>query len=115
LSSLVGPVKTVYAIGGHWSDLEIDVEDTASILMEASIEGRPLPIQLHQDYLQVPAARQCEIIGDQGKATLDFPSATVTIHAPDEPAVVHSFPTFDRNQLFIDEMQHLLTCVRTRA
>jgi len=54
LYSLFGLPSRVYALGGHWSELEIDVEDTASILMECSIQRRPLPIQLHQDYLQSP-------------------------------------------------------------
>jgi predicted dehydrogenase len=116
LYSLFGPVKTVYALGGHWSHLDIEVEDVASVLMEASIENRPLPIHLHQDYLQVPAARQCEIIGDRGKAILDFPSTEVTVYdAAAATPVVHSFPNFDRNQLFVDELQHFLRCVETRT
>ena len=36
LYSLFGLPRRVYAIGGHWSELEIDVEDTASILMECT-------------------------------------------------------------------------------
>src|SRR5206468_7309611 len=32
--------RRVFAVGGHLSDLEIDVEDTASILMEHLVDGR---------------------------------------------------------------------------
>jgi predicted dehydrogenase len=115
LFSLFGLPKRIYAIGGHWSDLEIDVEDTASVLMECSLARRALPIQLHQDYLQSPPNRQCEVIGDRGRAVMDLHALTVTVFTrgnstPD----VHSFSGFERNQLFLDEMAHFLECVKTR-
>ncbi len=115
LYSLFGLPNRIYAIGGHWSELEVDVEDTASILMEFSVEGRPLPIQLHQDYLQSPPSRQCEVIGDHGRAVMDLHALTVTVFnrgngTPD----VQSFTGFERNQLFIDELNHFLECVKAR-
>src|ERR1700722_4856922 len=54
LYSIFGTPTRIYSVGGHWSDLEIDVEDTASMLMECSFAKRPLPVHLHQDYLQSP-------------------------------------------------------------
>jgi predicted dehydrogenase len=116
LYSLFGLPSKVYAIGGHWSHLEIDVEDTASILMEGSIENRPLPIHLHQDYLQVPPNRTCVVIGDRGRAILDFPSLTVTVYdSRCASPTVHRFPDFERNQLFVEEIVHFLTCVERRT
>jgi len=117
LYALFGPIKSVYALGGHWSRLDIDVEDVASILMEGTIANRPLPIHLHQDYLQMPAVRQCEVVGDQGKAVIDFRSLSVTVTAFKSTVapIVHSFPDFDRNRLFIDEIQHFLACVENRT
>jgi predicted dehydrogenase len=115
LYSIFGLPKRVYAIGGHWSDLEIDVEDTASILMECCVGGRPLPIQLHQDYLQSPPSRQCEVIGDRGRATMDLQALTVTVFTRGNATPeVHSFAGLERNQLFLDQMSHFLECVNTR-
>ncbi len=115
LYSLFGLPQRVYGIGGHWSDLEIDVEDTASILMECSMAGRALPIQLHQDYLQSPPNRQCEVIGDRGRAVMDLHALTVSVFTRDNStADVHSFAGFERNQLFLDETAHFLECVKTR-
>jgi predicted dehydrogenase len=115
LYSLFGLPQRVYAIGGHWSNLEIDVEDTASILMECGVSGRPLPIQLHYDYLQSPPSQQCEVIGDRGRAVMDLRALTVTVFTrgnsiPD----VYTFADFERNQLFLDEIAHFLECVKTR-
>lgn len=116
LYSLFDPPAKVFAIGGHWSHLEVDVEDTTSILMESSHQNRPLPIHLHQDYLQSPPSRQCEVIGDRGKAVLDLPALSVTVHEYGGGApAVHSFPGFDRNQLFLDETRHFLECVEKRT
>jgi predicted dehydrogenase len=115
LYSLFGLPHSVYAVGGHWSELEIDVEDTASALMECSINGRPLPIHLHQDYLQSPPSRQCEVIGDRGRVVMDLNALTVSVFTRNNATPeVHSFVGFERNQLFVDQLSHFLECVRLR-
>jgi len=115
LYSLFGLPSRVYALGGHWSDLEVDVEDTASILMEAPLGSRSLPIHLHQDYLQFPPSRSCEVIGDRGRVIMDLPSLTVTLHLLDKPEPeVFRVENFDRNNLFLDQARHFLSCVETR-
>jgi predicted dehydrogenase len=115
LYSLFGLPRRIFALGGHWSELEIDVEDTASILMECSLAGRPLPIQLHQDYLQSPPSRQCEVIGDRGRVVMDLQALTVTVFTRgNSTPVIHSFSGFERNQLFIDQSIHFLECVKER-
>ena len=116
LYSLFGKAKRLFSIGGHWSNLEIDVEDIASTLMECEFAGRPLPVHLQQDYLQRPPQRQCEVIGEAGKAILDFPTLSVTLYDA-EGTVADRFTCegLDRNQLFIHELQHFLDCVKTRS
>jgi predicted dehydrogenase len=116
LYSLFGKAKRLFSIGGHWSNLEIDVEDVASTLMDCEFGGRPLPVHLQQDYLQRPPQRQCEVIGDAGKAVLDFPTLSVTLYGA-EGNVTDRFACeqLERNQLFIHEMQHFLDCVKTRS
>jgi predicted dehydrogenase len=115
LYALFGEAKRLFSVAGHWSNLEIDVEDIASTLMQCEYSGRPLPVHLQQDYLQRPAHRQCEVVGDAGKAILDFPGLSVTLHHFDG-ATEDRFTCegLDRNQLFLDEIQHFLDCVKTR-
>jgi len=116
LYSLFGKAKRLFSIGGHWSNLEINVEDVASTLMHCEVAGSPLPVHLQQDYLQRPPQRQCEVIGDAGKAILDFAALSVTQYgAEGNLADRFSCEQLDRNQLFILEMQHFLECVRTRS
>ena len=115
LYALFGAPSKLYAIGGHWSHLEIDVEDTASVLMHCTYSGRALPVQLHQDYLQDPAHRQCEIIGDRARLVADFRNLKVSLYLPGAALpTVFGFDGFDRNEMFLSEMRHFLNCVETR-
>lgn len=115
LYSLFGPPQRVFSLGGHASRLEIDVEDVASTLMEFQVNGRSLPVHLHQDYLQRPASRGCEVIGDQGKAIMDLTSLSFTRYNGDgEIAASDRWENFDRNQLFLDQLRHFLDCVARR-
>jgi predicted dehydrogenase len=115
LYSIFGTPTRIYSVGGHWSDLEIDVEDTASSLMEVPFDGRILPIQLHTDYLQSPPNRQCEVIGDRGRVVMDLQAQTVTTYARNNlTPEIFRIENFDRNNLFLDQARHFLHCVKTR-
>ncbi len=112
LGWLFGWPNRVFAVGGHLSSLEVNVEDTASLLMETRVDGQTIPIHLHLDYLQRPPSRTCQVIGDAGKAVMDLRASTATLY-DDHGGVAEivSFPDFPRNQLFLDEASHFLNCI----
>jgi predicted dehydrogenase len=106
---LLGMPRCVFALGGHLSNLEVDVEDTADILMECVMNGHPIPISLHQDYLQNPPKRSCEIIGDAGKILVDIRALTVDVFDGQGKSLeTSSYKDFQRNQLFLDELNCFL-------
>ncbi len=107
LYSLFGLPCSVYSLGGHWSSLDLDVEDCASTLMHFSVDDKPVAVHLQQDYVQRPPCRHCEIVGEQGKIIADFAALRVT-----GPSVALDFSGFDRNQLFLDQTKHFLACVK---
>jgi predicted dehydrogenase len=111
--SLFGRPERVFALGGHLTRLEIDVEDVASVLMQCRVDGRAIPVHLHQDYIQRPPSRQYQVIGDAGKVLVDLRTASLIRYDGDgqveERVTLDEFP---RNQLFLDEMTHLLACLR---
>jgi predicted dehydrogenase len=103
----------IYAVGGHLSRLEIDVEDSVSLLLTCEQDGRPVPVHVHLDYLQRPPQRVCEIVGDAGTVRFDYYAKRVEFHdTATRRASVESFDTFDREQMFRAELQHFLACVR---
>jgi predicted dehydrogenase len=112
LGWLFGPPVRVFALGGHLSGLEIDVEDVADSLLECRVGGRLVPVQLHQDYLQRPGVRRLRIVGENGVILSDLERLTVTLFDETGGAALHEeFSDFQRNQLFIDETAHFLDCV----
>ncbi|MFV1981821.1 MAG: Gfo/Idh/MocA family protein, partial [Rhodothermia bacterium] len=116
LYMLFGAPLRVFALGGHLSSLEVDVEDVASILMEYRIDGQTLPVHLNQDYLQRPPQRTCEVVGDEGKLAIDFHAlSAVQYRADGELAEEHSYTGFNRNQLFVDELEHFFACLGGKA
>jgi predicted dehydrogenase len=115
LYALFGLPRRLFAIGGHLSHLEIDVEDIASTLMEFNVDGHILPVHLQQDYVQRPASRSCEVLGTRGKVLMDLPSVSLTRYEVD--GVVgesRNWDTWNRNDAYQDELQHFLDCVQTR-
>ena len=105
---LFGKPEKIYAVGGHFSDLEVDVEDSAQILMQ--IKGIPVSIQL--DYLQWPPRRMLSVTGDKGSIKCDLSTMEVTVsNRITETVKKQNFPNFNRNDLFIDEMKNFLAFV----
>ena len=110
--SLFGLPRRVFALGGKLSTLEIEAEDTASILIEFRVEGSPVPVHIHQDFVQRPPSRTCEIVGDCGKIVWNYHGGKVYVTRADQGVPeVHNFDNFERNQLFLDEVSHFLACM----
>jgi len=106
---LFGMPRRVFGLGGHLSSLEIDVEDTADILMECKVDGHLIPISLHQDYMQNPSCRSCEIVGDAGRILVDIRALTVDVFdGRGNHVEASSYEGFQRNQLFLDELMCFL-------
>lgn len=113
---LFGMPRKVYAVGGHLSDLEVDVEDSVSALLSCEDQGKQFPVHIHLDYLQRPPQRVCEVIGDVGRVKYDFYANEVELHdLHARTRQVIEFKGFDRNQMFLDELQHFLACLRGEA
>ncbi len=106
---LFGPARRVFSLGGHLSNLEIDVEDVASTLLECTAAGRVLPIHLQQDYLQRPPSRTLQVVGDEGKLLIDFRAVKLTVFDPTgQVAQQQTFADFQRNDLFLNELRSFL-------
>jgi predicted dehydrogenase len=110
-----GLPRNMYALGGHFSRLEVNVEDTADILIEFEVDSRPVPVSLHEDYLQRPPSRGCKVIGDAGKILLDFPALTLTVFDGEGQQVeAFSFKDFQRNHMFLDETKCFIEAIQRK-
>lgn len=106
---LVGVPRRVTASGGHVSDLEIDVEDTA----DALLEGGEAPVRVRQTFAARPPARTILLTGTRCTARLDLLGARLTLSPPLAPELAPV--DYPRNQMFLDEVEHFLECVERGA
>ena len=117
LYSLFGVPSRIYALGGHWSDLEIDVEDTASILMECSFakrpSSRPTPSRL-SPVTSFPTVRSDRRPWPRRHGSACTDRKCLYARELQHPRS-RSFAGFERNQLFIDQLKHFLDCVKSRT
>jgi predicted dehydrogenase len=107
---------SIYTLGGKLSALEIDVEDTATSLIQYDgVRGR-FPIVLHQDYVQRPPTRRIKIIGDIGGASVDLMNNQLVIF-DSEGRVGETWDgnAYQRNDMFCAQMKHFLDCIFNRC
>lgn len=105
---LFGPQEVVYSNLEKKSDLDINVEDTVNIITETKNGSI---IMIHMDYIQQPASRTLEIVGEKGRITWNYYKNELVIYTN---KMMESFEAayFDRNDMFIDELKHFLNCVK---
>ncbi|RJX30687.1 MAG: gfo/Idh/MocA family oxidoreductase [Oxalobacter sp.] len=107
---LFGKPRSVYAQGGHLSDLELDVEDTAEIFLSCDNAGREFPVHVHLDFLQVPPRRYIHIVGDKGSLVFDYRANRLEVNllATRVPEVT-LYDTFQRNDMFLQEVADFIS------
>lgn len=116
LRELFGSPRRVFTSGGRLSSLDIEVEDYACSILECQhANGRVLPIQLRQDYVQRPARRRCRISGEEGAIDWNLAGGSLTLTRADGKIEQrHGYADLSPNQVFLAEMRDFLSCVAER-
>jgi predicted dehydrogenase len=110
---LFGPIHEVFCFAGTQSDLEIDTEDTAEILMKSK-DG--VIISLHLDYLQRAYSRNCKIVGEKGTIIWDFVGHELKIYNKDTKEWTSvSKEIKDFNEVYVAEEKHIIDCIDGKA
>ena len=111
LDWVFGPLARVYAAGGHRTDLEIDVEDTASYLFRTA-DGSP--VHGHLDYRQRPKRVTLAVVGSEGRADWDHYAGRLvhTRFAPGAEPFERTWP-YDRSAMFTAQWRDVLAAIRT--
>lgn len=110
---LFGNVKTISAMTSSQSHLDIETEDVGAIIMKMT-DG--VICEIHVDYVQQSASRNCKVVGDNGTLTWDVDRHTVGHYDPRTNTwETHELPEWDMNKMYISEMEHFLKCVADRS
>ena len=107
---LLGEVQAVSAQTSHVSDLEIDVEDVADIILQfrSGSQGN-----IHLDMMRRPPTRSCRIIGAKGTLTWDGISHQTQLFSSETNSWIdlHPATSIDWNDMYVAELVHFIECV----
>jgi len=107
---LFGYPKNIVSVFGKFSSFDIDVEDTAMI----SFRYPDKLVSIHSDYLQRKYSRHCKICDREGY-TIEWVFGNSVRYSDASGEKTFSYAdTFDVNQLYLDEMQYFIECIRGR-
>jgi len=107
---ILGDVDRVYARASLISDLEMDVEDMAEIILE--FKNGALG-SIHLDMVQRAPLRMCRIVGAEGTIEWHGHNHQVRLFTASDHTWqdVHDVVEIDRNGMYEEELQHFLNCV----
>lgn len=111
---LTGEVTAVAAAVGRLGDLEIDVEDSADLLLAFASGARAT---VHLDMLQRPPTRTCRIVGSSGTIAWDGIRRDARLYRFDADGWEalpggNALPT-TRDDVFLSQFRHFLEAIRT--
>lgn len=115
---LFGEVHWVSAILSRQSALEIDVEDSAHLVLgfQPGAEGVPVIATMNMDFVRHDTTRTCTVIGDAGSLRWDAVTGVVDVfEAGETDWKVIATESAERDASYVAEWNHFLECVWGRA
>jgi predicted dehydrogenase len=110
LTWLLGNPQTLFCSVQKLSDLEIETEDTADLILGFDSHTQA---SVHLDYLQRPAGRSYEFFGSLGTMRWQlgqglslYKASTGQWESIPEPA------SYDLNLMYVEELRHLIECIQ---
>lgn len=100
---LLGDPSRVICQADHVSSLEVDVEDSATLLLQ--FPGR-VRAELHLDFVQRSYTRNCKVVGELGTALWDFSAREVRWFLAADRAWQSWAYEFEANDMYQAELRH---------
>jgi predicted dehydrogenase len=111
----MGIPKTVSAIGGNLSSLEMSAEDTVSVLMGFEQNHKLIPVSLLLSYAQVHEVRGFRMQFDQALLVCDLISNSVVIYGRDGNVLItRDWGAVDRNELFKSQLSEFISAMGSK-
>jgi predicted dehydrogenase len=108
---LLGAPRRLTAMARHASSLEISTEDVAEIALE--FESGAIG-SVHVDYVRRAPRRSVELVGEHGVVRWEYERNRLELYTADtrQWRIEEGDPSFERNHMYMDELRHLVSCVR---
>ncbi len=105
---LGGPATRVSARLARIGDLNIDVEDSADLLLDYANGAQG---SVHLDFLQRTPRRTISVIGSEATLEWDYFADRLLRRNLSAKDVLFQGEAADRNRMYLDELRHFLACV----
>ncbi|MDC0357814.1 Gfo/Idh/MocA family oxidoreductase [Oligoflexia bacterium] len=114
LRYLLGDVESVWGRTAHVSGLELDVEDTADVMLEFSDKTLAT---VHLNMVQQHVSRTCTVVGSEGSLSLDFIKHSLLFMpgAKLAPETIFHDSDYDLNETYLAELSHFFDCIERQA
>jgi len=109
----LGNVSDIFSVTGKYSTLDIQTDDLSSILLK--FKNKTIG-EVHLDFFQRPAFRNCKIVGTNGTIYWNFDENIVRFYDLKKKRWINKLKLnkFDINDMYISELDHFLRCVKKR-
>ncbi len=108
---LFGKPNKIYCLTKKTKQLETEVEDSADIFM---ITQNKIPVSIHLDHIIRPPVRRMTIFGDLGRIEWNYYYNEITWYTHTNKQCQRYAYEFDRNQMFVSELQDFFSAMKTR-
>lgn len=112
LTWIFGRFDKVYCITSNSGQLEIDVEDRADIMLSRA-DG--VVAQLHMDFLQRKATRQCKVIGECGTLLWNLNTNSIALETAAGEQPLFADPYVDRNEMYVEQLRGFIEVAAGRS
>jgi predicted dehydrogenase len=109
---IFGEVEQASGVAGHGLGLEVEAVIDADIRFRSGLAA-----SIHLDYLQRPPQHSLEVVGETGRLRWDGRTGLLEVfESPQGARQQHAPPQgFERNDMFLAEMQHFIDVAAGRA
>jgi predicted dehydrogenase len=111
---MLGDIGSVVAKAGKASDLEIDTDDVAELVV--TFAGGAIG-SIHLDMVQRRPRRLCRVVGTEGTLEWEASSDSVRFFSAADRTECDLWPggPCDRNEMYLRELRHFLDCAAGRC
>jgi len=106
---LLGDVKEIFCFAGKISNLDVETEDVAEILLKFK---RGAIGEIHLDFVRPGYSRTCELIGEEGVIVWNYSEKFVKIYSSKTEKWDIFNISADTDDMYIEEMKNFVNSVR---
>jgi predicted dehydrogenase len=105
-------IKELKSIYDKVSNLEIDVEDIAEVILRFEND---VIASIHLNMIERGYNRYCKIVGEKGSIKWIFKDNSLEFFEDDSKELITKKYEIDQNHSYLEELKHFLSCVESRV